>query len=58
MKKIYYNVAVGLTIINLIEVAIRKFTNLGSILPANVKIISIIIALFCFGIHFYKKEDK
>ena len=34
MKKIYYNVAVGLTIINLIEVAIRKFTNLGSILPA------------------------
>jgi hypothetical protein len=56
MKKIYYNIAVGLTIINLVEVAIRKFTGFGSILPTPIKVVFIAVALLCFGIHFYKDK--
>ena len=56
MKKIYYNIAIGLTIINLVEVGVRKFTDFGSILPANIKVVSIAVALLCFGIHFYKNK--
>ena len=58
MNKFYYYVAVGLTIVNLFEIAIRKFTNFESILPKPFKIISIAIALLFFGIHFYKNENK
>tara|TARA_B110000003_G_scaffold87106_1_gene89221 strand:+ start:3145 stop:3312 length:168 start_codon:yes stop_codon:yes gene_type:complete len=54
VKNIYYKIAVGLTILNLFEVAIRKFSDFGSIFPASVKIASITAALICFGIHFYK----
>ena len=56
MKKFYYNIAVGLVIINAVEIAIRKFIDFGSILPKPIKIISIVIALLFFGIHFYKNE--
>ena len=58
MKKTYYNIAIGLTILNLIEIAIRKFTDFDSILPASVKIVSIATALLCFGIHFYKNPNS
>jgi hypothetical protein len=58
MKKFYYNIAVGLTILNLIELAIRKFTDFDSILPTSVKVVSIAAALICFGIHFYKKPNS
>ena len=58
MKKIYYNIAVGLTILNLIEVAIRKFTDFDSVLPTPVKVLSIATALVCFGIHFYKNQSS
>ena len=58
MKKFYYNIAVGLTILNLIEVAIRKFTDFDSILSTSVKVVSIAAALICFGIHFYKNPNS
>ncbi|MFL2633254.1 MAG: hypothetical protein ACJ0NC_05160 [Candidatus Marivariicella sp.] len=56
MKNIYYKIAVGLTILNLFEVAIRKFSDFTSIIPNSVKIVSITAALICFGIHFYKNK--
>ena len=57
MKKFYYNFAVGLTILNLIELAIRKFTDFDFTLPTSVRISSIVAALLCFGIHFYKNPN-
>ena len=54
MKKIYYNIAVGLTVINLLELGLRKFTDFGSLMPQSIKIITVILALIFFGIHFYK----
>ena len=53
MKKIYYNIAVGLTILNLAEIAIRKFTDFGFILPKTLKLVSVTVALLFFGIHYY-----
>ena len=43
--------------LNLIEVAIRKFTDFDSVLPTPVKALSIATALLCFGIHFYKNQS-
>ena len=56
MKKIYYKIAVGLTILNLIELAVRKFTDLDFLPPKPVKIVSVILALLLFWIHFYKNK--
>ena len=58
MKKVYYDIAVGLTILNIIEVAIRKFTDFDSVLPTSVKVLSIATVLLCFGIHFYKNQSS
>jgi len=55
MKKIYYNIAVGLTILNLIELAVRKFTDFN-FLPKPIKMVSVVLALIFFGIHFYKNK--
>tara|TARA_B100001093_G_scaffold518778_1_gene604887 strand:- start:6001 stop:6174 length:174 start_codon:yes stop_codon:yes gene_type:complete len=57
MKKIYYKIAVGLTILNLIELAVRKFSLFDFLIPRPVKAISVILALLLFGIHFYKNKE-
>ena len=56
MKKIYYNIAVGLTILNLIELVLRKFSPFDFQIPRPLKAISVILALLLFGIHFYKNK--
>ena len=56
MKKIYYKIAVGLTILNLIELAVRKYTAFDFLLPKSVKVVSVTLALIFFGIHFYKNK--
>jgi len=56
VKKIYYKIAVGLTILNLIELAVRKFTDFDFLLPKPIKIVSVALALIFFGIHFYKNK--
>tara|TARA_X000000950_G_scaffold233932_1_gene283651 strand:+ start:260 stop:433 length:174 start_codon:yes stop_codon:yes gene_type:complete len=56
VKKIYYKIAVGLTILNLIELAVRKFTAFDFLLPKPIKVVSVALALIFFGIHFYKNK--
>tara|TARA_B100001063_G_scaffold59960_1_gene54169 strand:+ start:2158 stop:2331 length:174 start_codon:yes stop_codon:yes gene_type:complete len=56
VKKIYYKIAVGLTILNLIELAVRKYTAFDFLLPKSVKVVSVTLALIFFGIHFYKNK--
>ncbi len=56
MKKIYYKIAVGLTLLNLIELAVRKFSHFDFLIPRPVKAISVTLALLLFGIHFYKNK--
>tara|TARA_B100001059_G_scaffold77481_1_gene75196 strand:- start:872 stop:1045 length:174 start_codon:yes stop_codon:yes gene_type:complete len=56
MKKNYYKIAVGLTILNLIELAARKFTDFDFLLPKPIKVVSVMLALLFFGIHFYNNK--
>ena len=56
VKKNYYKIAVWLTILNLIELAVRKFTDFDFLLPKPIKIVSVTLALIFFGIHFYKNK--
>ena len=56
VKKSYYKIAVGLTILNLIYLAVGKFTDFDFYLPKPAKIVSVTLALLLFGIHFYKNK--
>ena len=56
VKKIYYKIAVGLTILNLIELGVRKFTDFDFLIPKPIKLVSVTLALLFFGIHFYKNK--
>ena len=56
VKKIYYKIAVGLIILILIELAVRKFTGFDFLLPKPVKVVTVTLALLLFGIYFYKNK--
>ena len=56
VKKNYYKIAVWLTILNLIELAVRKFTGFDFLLPKPVKVVTVTLALLLFGIYFYKNK--